>query len=519
MWTADHLFNSLLSLDNPHRISELGYPWIREARFIGWAPSIASWPLNPILGPAGAFQAVVLLSVGLSGVLAARLIQTLTHCTSTRAALGGVLFALSPYQLSILQTGEAPKAQLWVIPLCLLAFHACMQRRKHGATAVAGAALVTSFTSPYYGLALPLWAGLLALVSIRTQRIREACSMLVATAIGLLPALIYFRDHPEGSGSFFRPALAPEDLSSQLPMPHPVASVSDLLLGNAHESGSQMATQHQSYLGLCLLFACLFALWSTRKTATPGRFYGAGLTAFGILLAMGPHLALHNHSTSIPLPASLLELIHYPLEAGGMYYRMVPFAMLGLTLLLVSSLSTPKATRLLGILVVLQTTDSIRSTGDWPLPVERLPHHEALLSEQKPVDGAVLLVPIRSARNPELAQRGVLRQLLHGRPETPLPGDLTEPELHTIQDHLNSALRSSNPRALLRAQGYRFVLYAPALALEEHRRERDRLRLSLGDPVLSNGRLIWDLGPTVLQPKEMPKSDLSLKSGSELSRP
>jgi len=34
MWSADHLLNSLLSLDDPHHISDLGYPWIREARFI-----------------------------------------------------------------------------------------------------------------------------------------------------------------------------------------------------------------------------------------------------------------------------------------------------------------------------------------------------------------------------------------------------------------------------------------------------------------------------------------------------
>jgi len=53
----------------------------------------------------------MLLSVGLSGVLAARLIQTLTRCTPQLAGLAGILFALSPYQLSILQTGEAPKAQ------------------------------------------------------------------------------------------------------------------------------------------------------------------------------------------------------------------------------------------------------------------------------------------------------------------------------------------------------------------------------------------------------------------------
>ena len=504
-WAADHLLSSLLALENPHWISDLGYPWIREARFIGWVPSMVSWPLNPLLGPVGAFQTVVLLSVGLSGVLAARLILKLTHCAPELASMGGVLFALSPYQLSILQTGEAPKAQLWVIPMCLLAFHACLEGRKRGTYFVILAAFLTSFTSPYYGLALPLWAGLIALAAWRRKRVRAACSVLAATAVGLFPALLYFRGHPEGGLSFFRPALAPEDLSSQLPLPHPVASVSDLLLGNTHLSTGMMSTHHQSYHGLGLLLGCLFSLWSTRAQKNKGRNYGYALTAFGLLLAMGPALALHNHSTAIPLPASLLESIHYPLEAGGMYYRMVPFAVLGLTILLVSSIqSVSRASRWLALLVVIQTADSIRSTGDWPLPVEALPQHDILEPTKFPSDGAVLLVPIRAARNPELAQRSVLRQLLHGRPETPLPGDLTEPELHELQRQLNTALRSPDSADFLRKKGFRFVLYAPALSLEEHRLERDRLVRALGEPLLSHGRLIWDLGPTRIRPEPVP---------------
>lgn len=519
-WTADHLLQSLISLENPHRVSDLGYPWIREARFIGWAPTIASWPLHPILGPAGAFQAVVFLSVGLSGALAARLIQKLTDCAPRSAAWGGILFALSPYQLSILQTGEAPKAQLWVIPLCLLAFNACLRGQKHATAAVALAALLTSFTSPYYGLALPLWAGLLALIALRTQRIREACAMLAATAAGLLPALFYFRDHPEGVVSFFRPALAPEDLSSQLPLPHPVASLSDLLLGNTNETSSLMATHHQSYLGIALLTGSALALWATRKSRAQGRAYGAALAGFGVLLAMGPTLALHNHSTGFPLPAFLLEKMHYPLEAGGMYYRMVPFAMLGFIILLVASLKTlPRATHWLGLLVVLQTADSIRSTGNWPLTVEPLPRHTALHSDTPPGDGAVLLVPIRSARNPELAQRAVLRQLLHGRPENPLPGDLTESEIHALQDALNAAMRSPDPSHALREMGYRFVLYAPALALEEHRLERDQLQRALGDPMVSHGRLIWDLGPAQPQARPLPERFLRKKPSPTRVRP
>lgn len=501
-WSANHLLESLIAGQNPHSISDLGYPWIREARFIGWAPAIASWPLNPLLGPVGAFQLVVFLSVGLSSVLAARLIQSITQCAPTQAAMGGLLFALSPYQLSILQTGEAPKAQLWVIPLFLIAMKQCMESGKRGPMAVALAAFIASFTSPYYGLALPLLAGIIALTLLPSKQIRRGFTLVASTAIGLLPGWIYFRHHPEGIHSFFRPALAPEDLTGQLPIPHPVASVSDLLFGNATSIETTMATHHQSYLGIFLLLGCAVAAWITRNQRITGRKAGLGLFIFGALLAMGPWLALHNSSVGVPLPAALLEALNYPLEAGGMYYRMVPFAVLGLVVITIGCLEPQQhASKWLALLLVLQISDSIRSTGPWPLPVEALPDYSELQIEETEPGGAVLLVPIRASRDPQTAQRAVLRQLLHRRPEVSLPGDLKEAELHDLQGALNRALQESDPSTALRVQGFRFVLYAPAVALAEHRIERDRLQRALGTPTRLQEGLLWDLGETSPQPE------------------
>jgi len=67
--------------------------------------------------------------------------------------------------------------------------------------------------------------------------------------------------------------------------------------------------------------------------------------------------------------------------------------------------------------------------------------------------------------------------------------------------------------------GYRFVLYAPALALEEHRLERDQLQQALGDPVVSKGRLIWDLGPAQPQAHPLPERFLRKKPSPTRVRP
>jgi hypothetical protein len=500
-WAAGHLFDSLLAGSNPHEIYTLGYPWIREARFIGWAPAIASWPLRPLLGTLGAFQLITLLSLPFSAWIAGRLIQQSSGWSPWMAAPAGLIFGFCPYQLATLQTGEVPKLQLWVIPLFLLALLAVKGLKSKSTLLLAGSALIASFTSPYYGLALPLLAGGAALVYGRAKKFKQALAVLGGSALGMLPALFYYGSHPRGGASFYRPAMAPLSLDGLLPVPHPVASVRDLVLGVPAHSSSPWDAVHESYVGLVLLTACAVFFWRSRHTQRPGRSLGLGLAAFGVLLAMGPRLAFADHSTSIPLPASLLDLVNYPLGAGGMYYRMVPFAMLGLALTLAASLpQTRRGFGIMWLVVGLQFGDAVRSTGPWPLPVEAVPSSDFFRSIRGQ-DGAVLLVPIVTARSPGGAQKAVLRQIVHHRPEIPLPTDINSTELRQLQRLLERALQAPDPAEALRSEGFRYVLYRPEMATAAHHAERERLVQKLGPPQRHPRFLIWDLGATTLKPR------------------
>jgi hypothetical protein len=506
-WTAEHLLQNLLSGTDPHSLSTLGYPWIREAQFIGWAPTFASWPLRLVLRPLAAFQVILILSLPFSGFVAGKFIQRRSGCLPGIAAPAGLLFAFSPYALATLQTGEAPKLQLWLLPLFGFTLFAIQKLRSTEMLALAAVACLTSFTSPYYGLSLPLLAGMLALFRLQQGRIESALGCLFGCAAGLLPAFFYYRNPATGGDSFYRPALAAPPLENTLPDPHPVASVKDFIFGMTDASTGPWDTVHECALGLFLLLAAGWFFWRTRQEKRTGRILGVTLFLFGIALAMGPTLVWAHQNTGFPLPAALLEAVNYPLKSGGMYYRMVPFASLGLALILATSIGpTRKGLTLMWLIVGLQSADALRHTGPWPRPTHPIPAAQ-FFQDIRGQDGAVFGVPIVASRAPGSAQRAVMRQLLHGRPETALPTDLSNEEIHSLQALLNTALKSTDPSVALRKHGFRYVLYRPEKNNIEHRNERDLLNRKLGDPNKQPGFLIWDLGPTVLAPRKRSPSE------------
>jgi len=500
-WVANHLFDSLSSGSNPHQVYELGYPWIREARFIGWVPAIASWPLRPLFGPLGAYQLICLLSFPFSAWMATRWIESQSKCSPWMAAPAGLIFAFCPYQLATLQTGEVPKLQIWVIPLFLLGLSAVKKLRSRSTAVLVGICIIGSFTSPYYGASFPLFAGLAALIYAKRKEMGRAMAVLIATAAGMLPALLYFGDHPEGGASLFRPAKATLSPDTLLPVPHPVASLRDLTLGMPSHSSSPWDTVHESSLGLVMILACAFFFWRSRAEKREGRLLGLGVGLIGLFLAMGPTLVLVDHKTPIPLPVSFLELANYPLKTGGMYYRMAPIALLGMALILATSL--PQKRRgfaLMWLIVGLQTAEAIRHTGPWPLQVEPVPS-QGFFRSIAGEDGAVFTVPVLTTRAPGGAQKTVLRGLIHGRPVTALPSDVNSTEMRQMQKLLDKSLKQPDPSKALRDEGFRYVIYHPEFNTLSHRAERDRLLRILGEPTRQPRFLLWDLGPTTLRPR------------------
>jgi len=500
-WAAEHLGQALLGGEPVHLTSQAGYPWLREARYIGWGLLPVIWSLRTLLSPLAAHQVVELVSLSLVALSAWPLLRRWTDAPPWGAAAACLVYAFCPYLLGNLAMGELPKLQAWCFPLFLLAADGALRdpRAWRGLVGVAVLGLLTSFTSPYYGLTLPLLAGAMALYCLLRRRpLLRPVLMLVCLAASLLPAWLYYRGFDEQLyAQLFMPARRMA-MGDQLAHPHPVATLADLLLGSEHSLSSAWEPRHDVYLGLPLLLG-LAALSSIRRGGSRGGRVGLALLAAGALLAMGPRLAWGERYLPLPLPAALLDLVGYPLARGGLYYRLVVVAALGLALWMAAE-SARHRLWVIWLLLAVHLGDALRETGPWPLPVEPVRGREALLQLRGRDDGAVMQLPLQESHSLAIGQSALLMATLHGRPTTALPRDSLTIEIPSIRDHWEQAFETDRAAAVLRSLGIRFVL-ADRRARKLSARHGKWLA-DLPEPdVVQDGIAIWDLGPTQLRPQ------------------
>lgn len=495
-WLGDHLWRVLTEGESMHSTLRTGYPWTRSGRFIGWLPLLASLPLRPLLGPIATFQVLELLSLPLMSLAAWPLLRRWSKAEPWTVAAGCIAFALSPYALGVFSNGELPKLSLGLIPLFLWALDRarCQERGGSWAALAAALALVTGFTSPYYGLVLPLLTvGLLGVDAVKRRRLWRPLALGVAVAAGLVPVALYHgQPSAEVIGSIFMPAASPGP-QEFLSRPHPSASLVDLLVGLPPQTGGLLDSRHIAYVGTLLLLALAVLAWRQRDQR-PGRWAALALLSAGALLALGPWLYPVEARSDVPLPSLLFIWLRYPLASGGMFHRLVVMSSLGLALWLV--VECARRPRLAWLLLLLQLADGVRASGPWPLPTVPVPG-VAHMGELQGDDGAVLELPLSGEHF--ASQQALLLASLHGRPTTALPR-MALPAEQVVQRRLwVPAFSSQDPPAALRALGIRYLmLQSGDTLLEAH------ITKKIGEPMISDGLLrVWELGPTQLVPREL----------------
>ena len=488
-WVFDWMGRHLPAL--PPTTCEAGYPELRAIRPIGWAPALVSLPLRALGGPLFAANLLQLLSLPLTAAATALLLARWTDAPPGVVAPLSAAVALSAPLLGHLATGELPNTQAWILPLGLF-FADLALKRPTWSLALAGLGLLAAFTSPYYGLALPL-----ILLGVGIARLKQPQSiphgLLAAALLGLamVPAWLYFQPDQAGGGqSLFQPALKAA-ATLRLPWPSPVATLDGLLLGPGRPQGSPFEPRHVATIGILWPLAGLLF-----RRAGRGRQAGLALAVGGILLALGPTLAVGEQLFSVggrvfPLPVALLEALHYPTRIGGLYYRYSFLAILGFALIVAAGL--PRRWMAWGLASLL-LLDALRGTGlDWPRPVEAV-SDAAWLEEIAGTDGAVLELPLQGPTDSQLGQGAMLRALFHRRPTTGIPRD-RQGGADPARAALTAALAGPDPAEALRAAGYRWILLLDELDWYS-KPDRAALEAALGPPTHTGALMAWDLGPT-----------------------
>lgn len=504
-WVFNWLYERLAAGEDLSETFDAGYPQVRSVRFIGLAPAALFLLLRQGMEALAAANLVQMLSLPLSALVAYSLLRRWTEANPWSASALAVAWALGPTLLSTYGIGEISNTQAWVIPGGLL----LMDRAATDGRWLLPLALfcfLGVFSSPYFGLALPLMAGALALVRVArgvgARRFLLPGLMVAAVGLGMAPSGLYFAGHgPAGGDALFRPAQL-MTLGPRLPFPPPVARPDALVWPSEPEPLSPFEPMHQSYLG----FALLVVAAVSARAGGRGRGAGLALAVGGAVLSLGPWLAwgadyVRAAGMVFPLPVRLLELAGYPTRMGGLYFRYAVLAELGLVLLVASGPLGRRPAWAWALLAV-HLADSVWSTGPlWPRPAEEVPGL-AQLRGLEGEDGAVLELPLQGPMDAAHGQGALLRALFHGRPTSGLPRDVRPKE--TMLPGLIRRALATEPRAVLREAGFRYVLLPEAL-VQLLDVDGAALVQALGEPDQTGAYRVWDLGPTQIAPLPRPR--------------
>lgn len=532
VWAFSHMAGQLTgALPLDPWTDRIGYPDRWHAALIAWGGGILATPLQGLLGAQGAYNAVLLLTPGLTAAVVGLLVRRLTGAAPLPAALAGLAAAASPVMLGFLASGQVAKLYLWAPGLALLFLARCTGSPGRAAAflALPLAGALSAFTAPSLTLYLPFAAGLVVLHEVwragsRVARLRALLAGAVALgllAASLLPARSYHQAGLDaGAAAAFLPAsslIRPRDPFAE---PRLFAQPEEILWGGLDLGGvAADQTQHVPYLGLLALGVVLLAALLRGR----GALLGLGLVAAGVSLALGPQLA-HDDAyvtladgSRLGLPAYALEALGYPLAKSGMYYRALALASLGVAVSL-GALATRLPRRLalptVTLLTALLVADGLRVTASlWPRATAELPGRELLASLRGGAEGAVLALPLDSESL--TGEHHLLAATLHGRATTGLPINVFPerlPRVAATAALLEEALSLGPPEGLerLRDAGFAAVTWLPAGERPHHRsadrlaEERARLEGLLGPAEEQGGLLVWRLSPEVGGPAPGP---------------
>ena len=519
VWILDWTFRHL-ARGEPGAVvaqtAEAGFPTPRDLRGLGGASLLIYAPLRLLLSPLAAGTLAHLLVFPLTGLVTYGALGRLTPADPWTRAAAATAYAVGPTVLSTLGMGEISNTQAWVLPafLWVAAQVAPLEPERAPRWALAPLAalvgLLGGLSSPYYTLALPLLCLGWGLVSLKRRRVLAPLALGLCLGLGMVPvAAFYGGGAAGGTDSLVNPAprsLKGEPTGQPLPGPPPVATPDSLVWPQPPATLSPYESTHVSYLGLPLLLGAAFLA----RRRSQGRGLGLALLVGGVILSLGPWLAIGGHYLSLagralPLPVLALEALHYPTRQGGLYFRYAVVAELGLVLLVAAGLAGRRhAPALAWALALLHAADSVRATMPrWPLRVEPVADLEILRAMAPPgsdgiapdvmaADGAVLELPLQGPTDGLMGQASVLRALFHRRPTTGLLRDV-QPHEHTARALLDAARR--DPRGLgpaLSEAGFRYVLLPRELS-RFSRPDEKTLRRLLGEPWHDGELIVWKL--------------------------
>ena len=459
--------------------TRIGFPEPVYLRLIGWAPLLVAAPLSWIMGAPGAMWVVIAGGFVLGGLCTAALIHRVTGASWAVSAGSSLIYMLGPFSLGVLANGQLAKMQLWCLPLLLLAVDRFLREAPTARTGIGvfGATVVLGFTSPSVGLVAPVAVGCWVLLRTpwRTGSAPWGALALALVALGLaVPWLMHTAEITGIAGLV--PAAPVPGLRSP-PALSPVATPMSLLWAQGPWDGARSAINNVAGLGIPAVLASVCAALMLRRQAVLGLCFFAA----GSVLAMGPTTDALGYTWV--LPATLLELAHYPLSDSGMYYRFVQLAALGLAVCTAQlAHRAPKGSAWVALAIgVFTVGDGIRDTRVlWPRSLDVI-HHQELYKQMgaSPEPGAVLELPL--AHLDTEGERRLLGQLIHRRPTTVLARNMVvmgQPRL----ERLARMLRSRDPGKELSRAGFRYVLlHSPSSNRSEYESLVSAFGPSLGD--------------------------------------
>ncbi|MFT5583526.1 MAG: hypothetical protein ACI9VR_001104 [Cognaticolwellia sp.] len=481
---------AIWSGQDPHLTSELGAPFIRKGRFLGWVLLLLALPLK-FIGPVRFASLVTLASPALTVLAMLRLLRARAPDGSAAArGLASFTFAFAPFYMANLANGELAKAQAWMLPLCLLlAWRLRTDWRM--LPLLAGLLLLTGLTSPYLLACVGLALAVDGLFSLKYWRRTLPVGVVLLVVLTLVS--MAFDQDGKSHEWLFSPTHRPElSTPTELVAPYAVAPLSSLFWPDASMTPSGL--QHGVYLCWSVLLTALLGMWQRRGVAL-------GWTLAGVLGALGPVLFLTpSWYTGVALPMALIEPLGTGLSTSGMYYRLIQVALLGLALGIAHARLPSWSWVALGLVFAVEVT--LAQGSSLPLPTQSLPHTRlAAHIAQDPLPGSVMDLP-GWPRGETNRPHAMAFRLAHGKPVTALPRMPKHPAEYNLclrlldrcVDGQGGCQAPAWTLDRLEERGVRFVVLHTEQGHDIQNLERT-LRGRLGEPVRWPDALLWTLVP------------------------
>ncbi|MBX0327644.1 hypothetical protein K2Z83_08135 [Oscillochloris sp. ZM17-4] len=416
-WTAEALRRGT----NPFLTDSIFYPlqinlfW----QTLNITNGLLALPVTYGFGPVAAYNAVAMASFVCSALAMYWLARVLTG-SPVGAGCAAMIYAFSSFHVGKLFDGQLEIMSIQYFPLLTLGLFYSSSRKSWIAALMSGLLIVwILLTSLYYGFFALVYIGLFSAVFVLVYRppYREVLRLAGRLIVIALPPIILLLSQireilndtgPENGGDIRQILHSATPLDFFLPSPHhPLWGDAVVAIQSYLHPGAVMVNISLGTLIWPLAIIGAVALFRQRQA----RLHSV-LVISSMLLALGPWLVWNDHTTSIPLPYVLLNLLpgvrsgqrpnHFIVIAA---VHLCLLAAFGIQWLLARSRPSGRIV-LLGALVGLLIIDLL------PVPVPGVTYHlPPVYSAIPPGSGAILEMPF------QMDQSGPLfAQITHRRP-------------------------------------------------------------------------------------------------------